>query len=144
MFNLKSIAGAFTGSVAKVSGKKDFLEAVCAAAALIAVADGEIEDDEVKATTKAIVANKALAGFDSRTIEATAQSMFDRASQGRVGKVGLWKEIDDVSSDADMCEAVYVTALDISESDGEIEPAEKAILDKLAQTLKIDPKKYDV
>ena len=50
-------------AVQKFSGRTDFLEAVCAAAALVAAADGEIEDSEVKATVKAVKANKALAPF---------------------------------------------------------------------------------
>lgn len=47
-------------AVQKFSGRTD-LEAVCAAAALIAAADGEIEDCEINATIKAVAANKSLA-----------------------------------------------------------------------------------
>ncbi|EFO33575.1 TerB [Roseibium sp. TrichSKD4] len=77
----------------RFKGKTDFLEAVCAAAALVAAADGEIED---------------------------------------------------IKDDPDMAETVYLTALDISESDGQIEPEEKAVLEKIAAKLGLNPANYDV
>lgn len=145
MFGLGKLKNAFSGSVAKVSGRTDFLEAVCAASALIAVADGEIEDSEVEATTKTILANKILSGaFDARTIENTADQMFNRAKAGRSGRLGLYKEVDDIASDAELAEIVFVTALDIAESDGQIEPEEQKVLDNLAQRLKVDAKKFEV
>lgn len=126
-------------AVQKFSGRTDFLEAVCAAAALIAAADGEIEDAEVKATVKAVKANKSLAGgFDQGTIESTVNKMLDRAGGGRVGRMGLWDEIREVAKDNEMAQAVVLTALDVAEGDGEIEDAEKKVLEKLAKDLSID------
>ena len=126
-------------AVQKFSGRTDFLEAVCAAAALVAAADGEIEDSEVKATVKAVKANKALAdGFDQGTIEACINRMLDRAGGGRVGRSGLWTEIAEVAKDADMAQAVVLTALDVAEGDGEIEPQEKLVLERLAKDLSVD------
>lgn len=135
----------FSGSVNKYSGRKDFLEAVCAAAALVAAADGNIEDSEVETTIKTIVANPSLAGaFNSREIEGTADTMLKRAQAGRTGRMGLYKEIDDIASDPEMAETVYVTALDVAEGDGSIGDAEKAVLAKIASALKVDPKKFEV
>lgn len=126
-------------AVQKFSGRTDFLEAVCAAAALIAAADGEIEDSEVKATVKAVKANKSLAGgFDQSTIEACINKMLERAGGGRVGRMGLWEEIREVAKDAELAQAVVLTALDVAEGDGEIEPEEKVVLDRLAKELSVD------
>ena len=126
-------------SVQKFSGQTDFLEGVCAAAALIAAADGDIEDSEVVATKKAVMANKALAsGFDGRIIDTTIDRMLDRAGGGRVGRAGLWKEIEESAKDPEKAEAILCTALDVAEGDGEIEPQEKAVLDKLATILRVD------
>lgn len=125
--------------VQKFSGRTDFLEAVCAAAALVAAADGEIEDAEVKATVKAVKANKALSGgFDQSAIEASINKMLDRAGGGRVGRSGLWDEIREVAKDPEMSQAVVLTALDVAEGDGEIEPAEKIVLERLAKDLSVD------
>lgn len=126
-------------AVQKFSGRTDFLEAVCAAAALVAAADGEIEDAEIKATVKAVKANKALAaGFDQQTIDQTINRMLERAEGGRVGRMGLWTEVNEVGKDAELAQAVVLTALDVAEGDGEIEPAEKAVLDKLAKNLGVN------
>lgn len=123
-------------SVSKFSGRTDFLEAVCAASALIAAADGEIEDSEITATKKAISANKMLKdGFDNRTVEMTIEKMLDRASGGRVGRAGLWDEVRDIAKDPEMAEAVMLTAIDVSEGDGEIEPEERKVLERLAKEL---------
>lgn len=126
-------------AVQKFSGRTDFLEAVCASAALIAAADGEIEDSEVDAAVKAVKANKALAqGFDQQTIDRTINAMLERAGGGRVGRAGLRKEIMEVAKDPEMAEAVILTALDVAEADGEVEPAEQKLLENLAKDLGID------
>jgi tellurite resistance protein TerB len=126
-------------AVSKFSGRTDFLEAVCAAAALIAAADGEIEDSEIKATVKAVKANKSLSnGFDPNAIEASINKMLDRAGGGRVGRMGLWDEIREIGKDAEMAQAVVLTALDVAEGDGEIEPEEKVVLERLSKELSVD------
>lgn len=132
------------GHMNKYSGKTDFLEAVCASIALLSAADGEIEDSEVTAGLKSVSANKTLtAGFDARTIERTLETMFKRANEGRMGKVGLWREVEETAnSHPDWCEDILLAALDTAEGDGEIEDTEKLVLDKLSGMLKLDWKKY--
>jgi tellurite resistance protein TerB len=128
-------------AASKFNGNTDFLEAVCAAAALIAGADGEIEDGEIKATLKAVKANKTLsAGFDQNAIDACANRMLERAAGGRVGRMGLWDEIKEVAKLPEMAQAVVLTALDVAEGDGEIEPAEQAVLERLAKEMSVDLK----
>lgn len=142
MFGFKS---KFGGAVNKYSGRKDFLEAVCASCALIAAADGDVSDAEVEKTVKVIASNPKLSGsFASREIELSADAMLKRAQAGRSGRVGLYKEIDDIASDPEMAETVYVAALDVAESSGGIDEKEKAVLLNIAQRLKIDTKQYDV
>lgn len=139
---LSGLKAKFAGSVSKYSGKTDFLEAVMAAAALVAWADGNADDKEIAAAIKAAVSNSALAGaFDSRTIEQTAEQMFNRASGGRVGRSGLYKEIEDIKADKDMSETVLLTALDIADSEG-ISEDEKRVLGEIASRLGLDLKKY--
>lgn len=142
MFN--KLKNAFSGSVNKYSGRKDFLEAVCAACALVSAADGELEDAEIAQTVKGISSNPALAGaFSSREIEQTADAMCKRAQGGRVGRAGLYKELEDIASDKEMAETVLLTALDVADSDGQIEPEEKKVLEKIAQTFGLNLANYD-
>jgi tellurite resistance protein len=134
----------FTGSVNKFSGNKDFLEAVCAACALVAAADGELEDAEIAQTIKGIASNPALAGaFPAREIEQTADAMCKRAQGGRVGRAGLYKELEDIAADKDKAETVLLTALDVADSDGQVEPEEKKVLEKIAQTFGLNLANYD-
>ncbi len=125
----------------KFSGKTDFLEAVCAASALVATADGDLDDNELVAAVAAVKSNAALSGaFDARAIETTMDKMCSRAV-GRVGKAGLLKEIEDIKADHDMGETVLLVALDVADSGG-ISNEEKAVLAKIASTVGLDLAKY--
>lgn len=139
-----SLKQKLSGGVNKYSGRKDFLEAVCAAAALVAAADGEISDDEVAQTVKAVSSNASLsAAFKPVEIERTADLMLKRAQGGRVGRAGLYKEIGDVTNDHEMSETVLLSALDVADHGG-IDDKEKDVLAKIASTLGLDLKNYDV
>lgn len=138
------LKSAVSGNVNKYSGRKDFLEAVCAAAALVAAADGDISDKEVDQTMKAVSSNASLsAAFKTSEIERIADSMLKRAQGGRVGRSGLYKELEDISHDHDMSETVLLSALDVADNDG-ISTEEKAVLSKVAQTLGLNLANYDV
>lgn len=134
-----------SGGHNRLAGRTDLLEAVCAAAALVAAADGTIDDSEIEATAKAVSANEALnTAFEPRQIEGCIQRMLDRANGGRVGKMGLYKEIDDVSANADDAELVVLTALDIAEADGTVDPAEEQVMQNIAKRLGLKLDEYRV
>ena len=133
-----------SGSVNKYSGRKDFLEAVCAASALVAAADGDVSDAEVDKTVKAITSNAQLsAAFKTAEIERTADAMLKRAQGGRVGRAGLYKEIEDIKADHDMGETVLLSALDVADHGG-IDAKEREVLAKIASTLGLNLANYDV
>jgi tellurite resistance protein TerB len=133
-----------SGGVNKYSGRNDFLEAVCAASALVAAADGDVSDAEVDQTIKAITSNANLsANFRTQEIERTADAMLKRAQGGRVGRSGLFKEIEDVAADHDMAETVLLSALDVADHGG-IDEKEKAVLASIAQRLGLNITNYDV
>lgn len=134
-----------SGGLKKVSGKKDFLEAVCAAAALTAAADGEITDAEIATATKVVGSNPTLtAAFKTNEIERTTDTMLKRAQAGRTGRMGLYKEIEQVASSPDMAETVYLCALDIAETDGNVGPEEKKVLAEIAKRLGVNQNAMNV
>ena len=142
MFGFKSKV---TGGINKFSGRTDFLEAVCASAALVAFADGDISDVEVATTSMTVKNNPNLAkGFKPAKIEKCIDSMLKRAQAGKSGRMGLYKEIDDITENDEMCEAVYLTALDVAEGDGEVCEKEKAVLSRIAGRLGVNPSNFDV
>ncbi len=132
-----------SGGANRLQGRTDLLEAVCASAALVAAADGSVDDSEIEATIKAVTANEALnTAFDARQIEGSMQRMLDRASGGRVGQMNLMKELDDINSSSEDAEMVFLTALDIADADGEIDKSERAMIDKIAKRLGVNASSY--
>lgn len=131
-----------TSGAKRMQGKTDMLEAVCAASALVAAADGSIEDSEIEAMAKAVSANEILnTAFSAREIEGSITRMIDRANGGRVGQMGLYREIEEVAADPD-AELVLMAALDIAEADGAIDDKETAVLEKVATKLGLKLSSY--
>lgn len=140
---LKMLKERLAGGANRLQGRTDLLEAVCASAALVAAADGSIDDSEIEATIKAVTANEALnTAFDARQIEGCMQRMLDRAGGGRVGQMNLMKELDDIAGSTEDSEMVFLTALDIADADGEIDPAEQVMIDKIAKRLGVNASNY--
>lgn len=138
---LQSLRNLLGDKAKRFSGRTDFLEAVCAACALVAAADGDMSDAELAAAVAAVKANAAIsAAFDARAIEKTMDTMCNRAV-GRVGKNGLLKEIGDIKADTDMAETVLLAALDVADQGG-ISDVEKTVLAKIAAELSLDLNKY--
>jgi tellurite resistance protein TerB len=136
------LKNALGSKVSKFSGQTDFLEAVCASCALVAAADNDISDAEVASVMKTIAANPALqGGFSPREIEQCAETMLKRAQGGRMGKMGLYREIEQAASDPDKAEAIILAALDVAESDGDIGPEEMAVLVKIGEKVRVDVKR---
>lgn len=131
---------------AEYGQNKDFLEAVCAACALVAAADGDIEESE-KRKVVSIVTGHATLGklYQQNVIEQTAETMFRRAKDVS-GRNQLARELDDIKGRPDgatMAEDVYLIALDIANADGEIEPQEDVVLKKIATRLGVDASKFE-
>lgn len=144
MFNLDSIKAALKNAVSKVSGDKDFLEALCAASALVASSDGEVADSELKMLGDQLNAHPVIsAKFKGAEINACVDKMIKRANQGRMSRVGLYKEIDDVKNNADKAEQVYLCALDVAHADGKVEASEEKVLREISKRLGVNGSAYD-
>ncbi|OCC05229.1 hypothetical protein BA190_10015 [Labrys sp. WJW] len=145
-----SLKRAFKGATREVAAEygqnKDFLEAVCAAAALVAAADGDIEDSERRKLVSLVQNHSTLSKlYQSNVIEQTAETMFKRAKEAS-GRQQLARELDDIKSlpnGAQMAEDVYLLAQDIANADGEVEPEEDVVLKKIASRLGVDTSKFD-
>lgn len=141
----KMLKEKLAGAGSRLSGRTDLLEATCAACALVAAADGDIEDEELGATLEALTNHPTLsAAFQNSQIEQCANNMFKRAQGGSMGRIGLMKEIEQAKgkSTSDDLELILAVAIDVSRSDGEMEPAEMKVLEKIAATLRLDLRTY--
>jgi tellurite resistance protein TerB len=121
-------------AVNKFSGNKDFLEAMCAASALVAAADGTIADAEVDAAINSIKANAAIAaGFSSQEIESTFGKMSTKVNT-RVGRSQLKTEIQEsINRDktGSLGMAIVLGALDVADNGG-IDDKEMVVLRDIA------------
>lgn len=144
---LKKVVGAGAREVkAEYGESKDFLEAVCAAGALVAAADGDIADAEKRKVVTLITGHAALSKlYPPTVIEQTSEAMFKRAKEGS-GRQQLARELDDIKNrpnGGQMAEDVYLIAKDVAFADGDIGEKEAEVLKKIAARLQVDESKFD-
>jgi len=134
---LKKVKGA-GAELAKKSVKaenKDLMEAMVCAAALIAYADGELEDEEVVKISQILDNSIALEAFGTEPAQ-----FFDKQCQTldasyRMGRLTVMKEIADVKGNQEESEMVLIMAIEVAFADGEMEPEEEKELNAIAGKL---------
>lgn len=136
-------AGEAQAKLKKIENK-DFMEAIVASCVLVAYADGDCEEAELKSLDELIRANENLKHFSTEITEAT--NRYDQLMRAgpRVGKMKLLREIADVKASPLEKEEVFLTAITIAESDGEIEPQEVTVLKEIGQQLGLNLKDYGI
>ncbi|WP_406736330.1 tellurite resistance TerB family protein [Thioclava sp. GXIMD4215] len=134
-----------SGGSKKLSGKTDLLEGICAISALVACADGEIEDSEVAGALDALQNHPTLAdAFSGTQIEQALDKQLKRANGSMTGKLALKREIEEMKSKnaSDELEMALMVGIDIAMADGELEPEEKIVLTDLAKRLGFNLSNY--
>ena len=114
---------------------RDLMEAMVGGCALVAFADGECEQEEVKKIDELLRTSKALEGFGAE-ISTTLNRFCERLTASyRAGRIEILREIEEVKSDQREKEDVLIAMLTVAEADGEIEESERKELDVVAQRL---------
>lgn len=133
------LMGGAKAQINTYSGNRDFLEAVAAATALVAAADGSIEDEEIVAAVEAVSHNATLSSvYSPAEIEDEITKQLRKAKTAS-GRVQLKRELQDVATkEKQLREDVFLTAVDVATADGEIAPAEQKALDGIAQILGVN------
>lgn len=126
-------------SAAKAEIKKfenrDLMEAMVGGCALIAFADGECEQEEIKKIDELLRTSKALEGFGAE-ISTTLNRFCERLTASyRAGRIEILREIEEIKGDQKEKEDVLIAMLTVAEADGEIEESERKELDVVAQRL---------
>jgi tellurite resistance protein TerB len=115
--------------------KRDLAQAVINAAWLVAYADGECSNAEKASVDQVLRANPVLGAFTSE-IQGISQTIIAQLDANyKVGRLAAYREIEDCKGDQREAEDVLVTAIAIAEADGEIQEAEKKVLDEIANRL---------
>lgn len=134
MFGFGKKARAAKNEIKKFE-KRDLMEATVGGCLLVAFADGDCEDSELKTIDSLLRTNKALEGFGHELTD-TINRFTERLKAGyRVARVEILREIEQVKGDRQEAEDVLITMLTIAEADGEIEAAEQKELDTVAERL---------
>lgn len=149
--SLAGFMSKLSGNADKIfhSGRnKEFFEGACAAAALVAMADGNCSDIEAKTAIDGMGDNRLIqaAGFTTFDITAKFDKMLPKASRYS-GRAELMREISEaarVDTSGEMREAIFLIAADVADSENGIGPEEKTRLSEIAAALNIDGKKYGV
>jgi len=144
---VKSALKSGSREISKEYGKTpDFLNAVAASAALVANADGSIEDAERTKTISLIRNHSTLSQlYNGEQIESTVDRML-KLSKDLSGKQELARNIDKIcglEGGKTMAEDVYLIAADIAAADGSVGEEEQKVLTKIAVRLSVDPKKFE-
>lgn len=145
----KSVFAAGAKELNKEYGKtEDFLNAVAASCALVAMADGTLEDSERKKAMEVLTGHTQLSSLYTRPqIEGALNNALNHSTTAS-GKQELARSIDKVmslSNGTQMADDVYLVAVDVASSNHNGKPGEdeQRVLDKLAKRLSVDPSKFD-
>jgi len=134
-----------TGGAARLNGKMDLLEGICAACVLIGAADGDLSDDEAAVALDRLMNHDTLSkAFSGTQIETAFDKQAKRAKSGMSGRLGLRREVEEVKgkSSAEDCEMLLVIAIDVAAADGDIGPKEMAALRTIGQAMGLAPERY--
>ena len=137
--SLKKIADGVSGKVKSAFDRVanvEEMEAVVAAAVLIAAADGSISDAEKEIAFQAIADHESLGGFSKEAIRKAFDSDaklvkadFEEASVVLIGKISKVK-------DATARIRTLGIAKEIAAADGDFNKAEQAIVEKIRQVMR--------
>lgn len=134
-----------TGGAARLNGKMDLLEGICAACVLVGAADGDLSDDEGATALDRLMNHETLSkAFTGTQIEGAFDKQAKRAKSGMSGRLALRREVEDVKakSSAEDCEMLLVIAIDVAAADGDIGPKEMAALRTIGQAMGLTVDRY--
>lgn len=135
----------FKGGTARLNGKMDLLEGICAACVMTGAASGDFSDDEAATALDRLLNHEVLSkAFSPTQIETAFDKQAKRAKSGMSGRLALRREIEDVKakSSAEDCEMLLVIAIDVAATDGDIDTKELAVLRTIGQTVGLSADRY--
>ncbi len=123
---------------------RDLAEGLVGACLLIAAADGEIEPEEISNLNSQLEAHPSLQGFGAE-IGKMVDSFSKRLEAGfLIGKTQIMREIKDCAHSPEEAEDIFVAAITVAQSDGEIEPEEVAVLKEIGRVLGLNLSAYGI
>jgi tellurite resistance protein len=118
-----------------------FLEGVLAAAALIVLADGKLDDSEIDGTIRFLDSHPALAGWSSDE-KATLFRDYAAKAADQFSKIQLAGKISAQKSNAEAATTLIELALALANADGEFAQKEKDVVVRICGYLNLDSSQY--
>ena len=122
-----------------------FAEGTMAVCALIAAADGTIDDSERKKTAAFISSNEVLKAFDVKELQTKFDYYCDKLSKDfYFGKIEAIQAAAKLKAKPDQARAAVQIGVIIGGADGNFDADEKAVLKELCYAVGIDPNEFDL
>jgi tellurite resistance protein TerB len=138
---LTQAASQANAEVKKVENR-DFMEAAIGVMVLVAAADGEIEPSELQKLQKTIETLPELQGFGSE-IGKTIDKFTSYFELGfKMGKNRIMRELRDIKGSEQEKEDILALGCVAAMADGELEPAEEAVLTEVAREFGLKLENY--
>lgn len=136
----KATSGIFgAASSALDAGSTDVREAMMAAAALVAFADGDVSDSEMDQVLAQIAGSEQLANVQEEASADFSKYVAQLEKTGRMGKRTVMKEVSDLANDTDKENKIRVLliAIEVADADNNIDDDEMRVLKEIAAALGI-------
>ncbi len=135
MAGLKTKAAQFNNST--------FRDATMAICALVASADGKIEDSEKAAIGACITSLDALKVFAPADLIAKFNEYCDQINKDKVfGKIAVMGVVGKIKGKGEQPDTAVQIALAVANSDGDFAQSEKVVVAEICRTLGLDSKAY--
>jgi tellurite resistance protein TerB len=119
----------------------DFRNAILATCALVAAADGTIQDEEKAKVKKLIMGNEALSHFKAADLGAQFESYVEKALD-EFAALDLERVLGKLRGKADEADMCVKIGLIIANADGVFEPSEKKVMVDIIKKLGLQPADY--
>lgn len=134
-----------TGGAARMNGKTDLLEGVCAACVMVGAADGDFSEAEAQVALDRLLNHETISvAFSTAQIEQAFDKQAKRAKAGMSGRIALTREVEDVkkkSTNEDM-EMLFMIAIDVAGAEGDIGDKETVALNKIGTIIGLSLSRY--
>lgn len=123
---------------------KEYVNAVLGVCALVANADGHVDDSEVMTTVAFIQQHKDLKVFDAAYVEKQFKHYVSELRRGVFGKAAVVEDILKVRKDTGKAASVIYVACEIGASDGNFDPNEQKVCSDVCKQLGLDPTSFNL
>ncbi|NUS55615.1 MAG: tellurite resistance TerB family protein [Streptomycetaceae bacterium] len=122
-----------------------FRDASMAMCALVAAADGSVDQAETAKVAQLISANDVLQNFDRADLERRFYAYANQLSADyQLGKVQVMQDVAKAKKKPDEARAVIQIGIVIGGADGNFDPQERAVVREACFALGLDPAEFDV